>query len=93
MAILACIIYPLYLVVMGICLPLVYYFNFNESTFGKYRMIKIPILLILGIGLFPIWVVLSIVPGTCIIINKTKHNMHMQNPNKNGDDDDDDDFT
>ncbi|KAL4461996.1 hypothetical protein ABPG74_000841 [Tetrahymena malaccensis] len=82
-----CIIYPIYLAVMGICLPLIFYFNLNESTFGSYRMFKIPLLIMIGILFFPVWVVLSIAPGTCILINKTKHNMLMQNQP-----DEDDDF-
>ncbi|KAL4477108.1 hypothetical protein ABPG72_008842 [Tetrahymena utriculariae] len=81
-----CFIYPIYLIVMGICLPLIFYFNLNESTFGSYCLLKILLLIMIGIIFFPIWVLLSIAPGTCILINKTKHNMLMQNQSDEDDD-------
>ncbi|KAL4435842.1 hypothetical protein ABPG74_015810 [Tetrahymena malaccensis] len=85
-------LYPILMILGSFFLPLLVVFNKNGGTI-KYRGIKkffvVTGLVLLGIILYPVWYVISIVPGLCWFIAKVVHYLQNQRDNQKQESDED----
>ncbi|EAS06765.2 Ibr domain protein (macronuclear) [Tetrahymena thermophila SB210] len=86
------ILYPILMVLGSFFLPLLVFFNKNGGTI-KYRGIKkffvVTGLVLFGIILYPVWYIISIVPGLCWFTSKVLHYLQSQRDNQKQESDED----
>ncbi|KAL4484255.1 hypothetical protein ABPG72_003539 [Tetrahymena utriculariae] len=86
------ILYPVLMILGSFFLPLLVVFNKNGGTV-KHRGIKkffvVTGLILFGIILYPLWYIISIVPGLCWFIGKVLHYLQNQRENQKQESDED----